>query len=173
MRLLRTFSLTLFSGCKVEMFYLNVEAVNTHRDRPLVSQLSLSVSAALYCYCTSQLCACDSFNLFPLRSFRIIAWGTHAASPSTSMRLWMAFFFFTALLPVYLLPLLFFSTRFELPSVQWSLCGLSLMVGRCVLVLATFKTLKISLVARLKYYKPPYCTARSVSIWTVTAVDLK
>uniref|UniRef100_A0A8C6LL57 6-phosphofructo-2-kinase/fructose-2,6-bisphosphatase 2 n=1 Tax=Nothobranchius furzeri TaxID=105023 RepID=A0A8C6LL57_NOTFU len=24
-------------GCKVEMFYLNVEAVNTHRDRPLVS----------------------------------------------------------------------------------------------------------------------------------------
>lgn len=28
----------LFLGCKVEMFYLNVEAVNTHRDRPLVSQ---------------------------------------------------------------------------------------------------------------------------------------
>uniref|UniRef100_A0A7N6A4Y4 6-phosphofructo-2-kinase/fructose-2,6-bisphosphatase 2 n=1 Tax=Anabas testudineus TaxID=64144 RepID=A0A7N6A4Y4_ANATE len=26
-------------GCKVEMFYLNVEAVNTHRDRPLVSPL--------------------------------------------------------------------------------------------------------------------------------------
>uniref|UniRef100_A0A7N6B2C4 6-phosphofructo-2-kinase/fructose-2,6-bisphosphatase 2 n=1 Tax=Anabas testudineus TaxID=64144 RepID=A0A7N6B2C4_ANATE len=25
-------------GCKVEMFYLNVEAVNTHRDRPLVSR---------------------------------------------------------------------------------------------------------------------------------------
>uniref|UniRef100_A0AAY4E8K1 6-phosphofructo-2-kinase/fructose-2,6-bisphosphatase 2 n=1 Tax=Denticeps clupeoides TaxID=299321 RepID=A0AAY4E8K1_9TELE len=25
-------------GCKVEMFYLNVEAVNTHRDRPLVSK---------------------------------------------------------------------------------------------------------------------------------------
>uniref|UniRef100_A0AAY4E8K8 6-phosphofructo-2-kinase/fructose-2,6-bisphosphatase 2 n=1 Tax=Denticeps clupeoides TaxID=299321 RepID=A0AAY4E8K8_9TELE len=24
-------------GCKVEMFYLNVEAVNTHRDRPLVN----------------------------------------------------------------------------------------------------------------------------------------
>ena len=29
-----------FPGCKVEMFYLNVEAVNTHRDRPLVSPLS-------------------------------------------------------------------------------------------------------------------------------------
>lgn len=28
----------LFQGCKVEMFYLNVEAVNTHRDRPIVSQ---------------------------------------------------------------------------------------------------------------------------------------
>lgn len=28
----------LFLGCKVEMFYLNVEAVNTHRDRPLVSR---------------------------------------------------------------------------------------------------------------------------------------
>lgn len=40
------------------MFYLNVEAVNTHRDRPLVSQLSLSVSAALYCYCNSHLCDC-------------------------------------------------------------------------------------------------------------------
>uniref|UniRef100_A0A674F1Z4 6-phosphofructo-2-kinase/fructose-2,6-bisphosphatase 2 n=1 Tax=Salmo trutta TaxID=8032 RepID=A0A674F1Z4_SALTR len=26
-------------GCKVEMFYLNVEAVNTHRDRPLVSNI--------------------------------------------------------------------------------------------------------------------------------------
>uniref|UniRef100_A0A8C2WCU1 6-phosphofructo-2-kinase/fructose-2,6-bisphosphatase 2 n=1 Tax=Cyclopterus lumpus TaxID=8103 RepID=A0A8C2WCU1_CYCLU len=25
-------------GCKVEMFYLNVESVNTHRDRPLVSR---------------------------------------------------------------------------------------------------------------------------------------
>uniref|UniRef100_A0A665XEC5 6-phosphofructo-2-kinase/fructose-2,6-bisphosphatase 2 n=1 Tax=Echeneis naucrates TaxID=173247 RepID=A0A665XEC5_ECHNA len=29
-------------GCKVEMFYLNVEAVNTHRDRPLVSCLESS-----------------------------------------------------------------------------------------------------------------------------------
>lgn len=29
-------------GCKVEMFYLNVEAVNTHRDRPLVSRLKLT-----------------------------------------------------------------------------------------------------------------------------------
>uniref|UniRef100_A0A8C1VH07 6-phosphofructo-2-kinase/fructose-2,6-bisphosphatase 2 n=1 Tax=Cyprinus carpio TaxID=7962 RepID=A0A8C1VH07_CYPCA len=28
-------------GCKVEMFYLNVEAVNTHRDRPLVSSAPL------------------------------------------------------------------------------------------------------------------------------------
>lgn len=28
----------LVLGCKVEMFYLGVEAVNTHRDRPLVSQ---------------------------------------------------------------------------------------------------------------------------------------
>uniref|UniRef100_A0A8C7UHE8 6-phosphofructo-2-kinase/fructose-2,6-bisphosphatase 2 n=1 Tax=Oncorhynchus mykiss TaxID=8022 RepID=A0A8C7UHE8_ONCMY len=27
-------------GCKVEMFYLNVEAVNTHRDRPLVSNIA-------------------------------------------------------------------------------------------------------------------------------------
>lgn len=29
-------------GCKVEMFFLNVEAVNTHRDRPLVSGPDLS-----------------------------------------------------------------------------------------------------------------------------------
>ncbi|XP_019214623.1 6-phosphofructo-2-kinase/fructose-2,6-bisphosphatase 2 isoform X1 [Oreochromis niloticus] len=29
-------------GCKVEMFYLNVEAVNTHRDRPLVSCSEMS-----------------------------------------------------------------------------------------------------------------------------------
>lgn len=29
------------SGCKVEMFYLNVEAVNTHRDRPIVSETEL------------------------------------------------------------------------------------------------------------------------------------
>uniref|UniRef100_A0A672SBY6 6-phosphofructo-2-kinase/fructose-2,6-bisphosphatase 2 n=1 Tax=Sinocyclocheilus grahami TaxID=75366 RepID=A0A672SBY6_SINGR len=28
-------------GCKVEMFYLNVEAVNTHRDRPLVNSAPL------------------------------------------------------------------------------------------------------------------------------------
>lgn len=31
-----------FPGCKVEMFYLNVEAVNTHRDRPLVSCCDLN-----------------------------------------------------------------------------------------------------------------------------------
>lgn len=31
------FKLFFLVGCKVEMFYLNVEAVNTHRDRPLVS----------------------------------------------------------------------------------------------------------------------------------------
>uniref|UniRef100_A0A8C2BMY3 6-phosphofructo-2-kinase/fructose-2,6-bisphosphatase 2 n=1 Tax=Cyprinus carpio TaxID=7962 RepID=A0A8C2BMY3_CYPCA len=36
-------------GCKVEMFYLNVEAVNTHRDRPLVSpHLSLWCSLLQY-----------------------------------------------------------------------------------------------------------------------------
>ncbi|XP_030632106.1 6-phosphofructo-2-kinase/fructose-2,6-bisphosphatase 2 isoform X2 [Chanos chanos] len=29
-------------GCKVEMFYLNVEAVNTHRDRPLVNNSCLT-----------------------------------------------------------------------------------------------------------------------------------
>jgi hypothetical protein len=33
-------SLQLSPGCKVEMFYLNVEAVNTHRDRPLVSNIA-------------------------------------------------------------------------------------------------------------------------------------
>lgn len=32
------FYVSLLLGCKVEMFYLDVEAVNTHRDRPLVSQ---------------------------------------------------------------------------------------------------------------------------------------
>lgn len=32
------FSLFYPPGCKVEMFHLNVEAVNTHRDRPLVSR---------------------------------------------------------------------------------------------------------------------------------------
>uniref|UniRef100_A0A8C6UVE8 6-phosphofructo-2-kinase/fructose-2,6-biphosphatase 1 n=1 Tax=Neogobius melanostomus TaxID=47308 RepID=A0A8C6UVE8_9GOBI len=34
-------------GCKVESFYLNVEAVNTHRDRPGVSEQLLSLSDPL------------------------------------------------------------------------------------------------------------------------------
>lgn len=33
-----SYAFFLVLGCKVEMFYLDVEAVNTHRDRPLVSQ---------------------------------------------------------------------------------------------------------------------------------------
>ncbi|XP_058647967.1 6-phosphofructo-2-kinase/fructose-2,6-bisphosphatase 2 isoform X3 [Onychostoma macrolepis] len=35
MRCLLAYFLDKSGGCKVEMFYLNVEAVNTHRDRPL------------------------------------------------------------------------------------------------------------------------------------------
>uniref|UniRef100_A0A669BME7 6-phosphofructo-2-kinase/fructose-2,6-bisphosphatase 2 n=1 Tax=Oreochromis niloticus TaxID=8128 RepID=A0A669BME7_ORENI len=35
MRCLLAYFLDKGAGCKVEMFYLNVEAVNTHRDRPL------------------------------------------------------------------------------------------------------------------------------------------
>uniref|UniRef100_A0A665XFG5 6-phosphofructo-2-kinase/fructose-2,6-bisphosphatase 2 n=1 Tax=Echeneis naucrates TaxID=173247 RepID=A0A665XFG5_ECHNA len=35
MRCLLAYFLDKSAGCKVEMFYLNVEAVNTHRDRPL------------------------------------------------------------------------------------------------------------------------------------------
>lgn len=31
-----TFLCSVFSGCKVESIYLNVDAVNTHRDRPEV-----------------------------------------------------------------------------------------------------------------------------------------
>lgn len=34
-------------GCKVESIYLNVEAVNTHRDRPEVSLKSSSCLASL------------------------------------------------------------------------------------------------------------------------------
>jgi len=29
----------VFAGCDVESIFLNVEAVNTHRDRPVVSTL--------------------------------------------------------------------------------------------------------------------------------------
>lgn len=36
--LIEIYSVFYLLGCKVEMFYLNVEAVNTHRDRPLVSR---------------------------------------------------------------------------------------------------------------------------------------
>uniref|UniRef100_A0A8C7TCB1 6-phosphofructo-2-kinase/fructose-2,6-bisphosphatase 2 n=1 Tax=Oncorhynchus mykiss TaxID=8022 RepID=A0A8C7TCB1_ONCMY len=35
-------------GCKVEMFYLNVEAVNTHRDRPLVSNIASPIRRNSY-----------------------------------------------------------------------------------------------------------------------------
>ncbi|XP_039653642.1 6-phosphofructo-2-kinase/fructose-2,6-bisphosphatase 2 isoform X6 [Perca fluviatilis] len=37
MRCLLAYFLDKSAGCKVEMFYLNVESVNTHRDRPLES----------------------------------------------------------------------------------------------------------------------------------------
>lgn len=43
--MIRMFCFNVFfcvPGCKVEMFFLNVEAVNTHRDRPLVSGPELS-----------------------------------------------------------------------------------------------------------------------------------
>lgn len=35
-------------GCKVESVYLNVEAVNTHRDRPEVSSFAPRAGASLF-----------------------------------------------------------------------------------------------------------------------------
>lgn len=46
-------SISCCSGCKVEMFYLNVEAVNTHRDRPLVSLSASSEKKKKTVYCNN------------------------------------------------------------------------------------------------------------------------
>lgn len=106
------------------MFYLNVEAVNTHRDRPLVSHLRLFVSAGLCCYSTTQLYDCYRFCDFIWFGSRLISQNNclgHACSLPLLPHATLDGIFSTAPLPVHLLLLLLFSTRYELPSAQRSL----------------------------------------------------